>query len=122
MWSHVLGVIAPILLAGLGLLGCAFPRHEVEAPRPTPELNLRATVETKTESLVLITIDGVMWQDVFGGVSPTRAKQAGMSESAVVGPLELMPHLYSLARRGIVSGAPGYGPPMRASGPNYVSL
>ena len=57
----------------------------------------------QTRNVIVVTIDGVRWQDVFDGG-------------------ELTPNLHRrLADRGVVIGAPGYGV-MEASGPNYVSL
>jgi hypothetical protein len=65
--------------------------------------------------LVLITIDGVRWQEVFGGTDPSRTMLR-------LSGLALLPHLYKLGlERGAFIGAPGYGT-MAASGPNYVSL
>lgn len=118
-----LGIVALFGLASFGLSGCALPRNEVAAPRSTPHLDVDLTHRPgATERIIVITIDGVMWQDVFGGVSPERAEKAGLPPSFVLDGPQLLPNLYGLARKGIVSGAPGYGPPMTASGPNYVSL
>jgi hypothetical protein len=82
----------------------------------------KRTSSQTTENVIVVTIDGVRWQDVFGGVDASLAADAGMPESAIVDAPHLLPNLYALARRGLVSGAPGYGPAMEASGPNFVSL
>jgi hypothetical protein len=108
------------------LAACSWlPRAEVKAPRPAPMLAVEgdATRPTaKTKNVILVTIDGVRWQDVFGGVDPQMASMASMKATDVVGADELMPNLYALAKEGAVSGAPDHGAPMMASGPNYVSL
>lgn len=114
-------------LAGLiGLAGCshftARPPRDAPAPRPSPVLAVKKQPSHPTERLILITIDGVRWQDVFGGVDPELARKAGMGERILVDAPHLLPNLYGLASRGIVAGAPGHGPPMHATGPNYVSL
>lgn len=60
------------------------------------------------EHVILVVIDGVKWQDVFG-----------LEGDAA----EAMPTLQRWMNiEGAVIGAPGIGAPMRATGPNYVSL
>jgi hypothetical protein len=62
----------------------------------------------------------VRWQDVFVGADPVLAAAAHVPASTAD---ELMPHLHALlAERGAAIGAPGDGPPMVATGPNFVSL
>ena len=69
-----------------------------------------------------MTIDGVRWQEVFGGVDEQLAHSAGMSKCEVLAGGELMPNLHRhFVDRGVVIGAPGYGQ-MEASGPNFISL
>jgi len=75
-------------------------RAAVEAPRlcraPLGTVAPRARV-------VLVTVDGVRWQDVLSADGSARAR---------------LPHLYALADRGLIRG----GEAFKASGPNYVSL
>ena len=115
-----LTVSATTLLAACTWL----PRPEVLAPRPSPVLNAPSapTSRDRTDNVIVVTIDGVRWQDVFGGVDPGMAAMASLSTTEVVDAEALMPNLYAFARAGAVSGAPGHGKPMMASGPNYVSL
>lgn len=115
-----LTVTATTLLAACTWL----PRPEVLAPRPSPVLNSPATQTPRgrTDNVIVVTIDGVRWQDVFGGVDPGMAAMASLRTSEVVDAEALMPNLYAFAHAGAVSGAPGHGKPMMASGPNYVSL
>jgi hypothetical protein len=68
-------------------------------------------------AVVLVVLDGARWQDVFVGADPHLASGPAPSAAA------LMPHLHALvAERGAAVGAPGRGPAMTASGPNFVSL
>ena len=121
------GKFAPLFIV---LSACGWlPRADVKAPRPSPVLAQDGPRESwnegrvgRTENVVLVTIDGVRWQDVFGGVDPAMATMAGMRADDVVDAEGLMPNLYALARAGAVSGAPGHGRAMTATGPNYVSL
>lgn len=63
--------------------------------------------------LVLVTIDGVRWEDVF--VTGRRDARRDIAES--------MPSLRRLVReRGLALGGPGCNHDLRASGPNFVSL
>jgi Metalloenzyme superfamily len=74
-------------------------------------------------AVVIVTLDGVRWNEVFEGVDPALAKAHGMSESDVVSAAELMPNLHAMIdSRGVALGAPGHGAAIRASGPNFVSL
>jgi hypothetical protein len=76
----------------------------------------------RTRNVVIVTIDGVRWQEIFGGIDVPRARAAGMSGCDVVDGAELTPNLHRhFAGGGVVIGAPGYGE-MVASGPNFVSL
>ncbi len=66
--------------------------------------------------VVLVTLDGVRWQDVFEGTS------AGLAAAQQVRPssgAELMPTLHQLGRGGVLLG--GSEHPMVASGPNFIS-
>jgi hypothetical protein len=76
----------------------------------------QARPTVKPTPVVIVTIDGVRWQEIFEGTDPTL--YAGTARSAA----ELVPNLYKLGHeRGVTLGAPGFGV-MAASGPNYVSL
>lgn len=68
------------------------------------------------DPVVIVTLDGVRWQEIFEGTDPTRTNEPRISSS------QLMPNLYALGtERGAFLGAPGYGQ-VSASGPNFVSL
>jgi len=99
------------------------PKATVIAPLlPAPQ-DVEATAPPQTSAIVLVVLDGVRWQEVFGGVDPSLAKAQGFRAEEVVDAPHLMPTLHNvLIAHGVALGAPGYGPEMRATGPNYVSL
>ncbi len=79
-----------------------------------------AELADTTIPVVLVVLDGVRWQEIFGGVDPALA--ASHRAGPVVGARSLFPSLYAaLDARGAAVGAPGYGV-ISASGPNFVSL
>jgi len=88
-------------------LGCA-------ERSPTPPV--RAAPLELREPVLIVTLDGVRWQEVFGGTDPALTTRPHLS-----GP-ELFPNLYAFATtRGAFVGAPGHGV-IAATGPDYVSL
>jgi hypothetical protein len=79
-----------------------------------------AELADATIPVVLVVLDGVRWQEIFGGVDPVLA--ASHRAGPVVSARSLLPSLYAaLDARGAAVGAPGYGV-ISASGPNFVSL
>jgi hypothetical protein len=70
-----------------------------------------------TLTVVLVVLDGVRWQEIFGGVDERLRGSLPMRGAA-----ELVPNLTALAARGVALGAPGHGAPFLATGPNFVSL
>jgi phosphopentomutase/2,3-bisphosphoglycerate-independent phosphoglycerate mutase family metalloenzyme len=117
------------LIAGLILLlsACATTSRPREYGCPVaPAAGARAAAsragQHQTRNVIIVTIDGVRWQEVFGGVDEQLAHSAGMSKCEVLAGGELMPNLHRhFVDRGVVVGAPGYGQ-MEASGPNFMSL
>src|SRR5688572_24807971 len=88
--------------------------HPSPAPRPIDPA--RERMPGTKPIIVLVTMDGVRWQDVFEGTD------AVLSHAPSRPATELMPNLHRLAKeRGAAIGAPGRGV-MSAVGPNYVSL
>jgi hypothetical protein len=108
----------------LGLTGCAAPQLAQSVCRaPTPPLPPPAGPrEGHTRNVVLVTIDGARWQEMFRGVDPARAHSAGLPACAVVPSAELLPNLHRWFVRGGVAVGASDGAPMLASGPNFVSL
>lgn len=113
-----------MLVAGaVGLASCL-----VAEPALTPEgARERVLIEREPERphpvVVLVAVDGVRWQEVFRGVDPALARRFRLKQSEVVGAEALMPNLHRIVHEeGAAIGAPGSGPEMVASGPNWVSL
>ncbi|HEX2672310.1 MAG TPA: alkaline phosphatase family protein [Polyangiaceae bacterium] len=74
-------------------------------------------------TVVVVTLDGVRWHEVFEGVDPRLAASHGLSERELVSAAELTPNLHRIvATHGTALGAPGHGAAISASGPNFVSL
>jgi hypothetical protein len=66
---------------------------------------------SRTKQVILVTLDGVRWQDIFLGVDPTLASRHHLPDSALVDARTLLPNLYRLMVDGGVGiGAPGRGP------------
>jgi hypothetical protein len=97
------------------------PRTEAIAARHAPATRDASVAAAAAPSLpagpvILVTIDGARWQEVFEG-SDTELSHAPRRASR-----ELVPNLDRLAREnGAAVGAPGRGL-IRATGPNFVSL
>ncbi|MCC6647222.1 MAG: hypothetical protein IT374_16820 [Polyangiaceae bacterium] len=126
------------------LAGCAAPAREVArlaapnppvAPVPVPDdpappgevsplppAALPVVASPATRSVIVVTIDGARWQEVFHGVDRDRAIALGLSPDEIVDGRALMPNLHALGDRGVVLGAPGVGAAISASGPNFASL
>lgn len=116
-------VVVLALATSLTVAGCA-------DRSPTSQENWRGQARTYTRlaspagvldrgvdaPVVLVTIDGVRWKEIFEGTDPARAKGPPVSAAA------LTPNLHKLGfERGAFIGAPGRGT-IAASGPNYISL
>ncbi len=74
-------------------------------------------------AVVLVVMDGVRWQEVFDGAERGLAAPRGYDVSKLSSGAKLLPNLHRLIEtRGVAFGAPRVGPPLSASGPNFVSL
>ncbi|MFW5741524.1 MAG: alkaline phosphatase family protein [Myxococcota bacterium] len=112
--------------------GCQSPQSRltaVQIPANTPMASESTTAltpgtrATPTESVVLIALDGVRWQDVYVGVDRGMAEAEGIPEAFILPADQLLPNIHHrVIARGVALGAPGHGAPMRASGPNHLSL
>jgi hypothetical protein len=99
------------------------PKATLPAPLLLPEPSEAAAPAAETSAVVLVVLDGVRWQEVFDGVDAALAKAESLPTEDVVDARHLMPTLHdALIAHGVAVGAPGFGPEMRATGPNYVSL
>jgi len=109
-------LVAVLLLGGCGTLAPS-ARSCGDAP-PAPLATLEPS--GRTRNVILVTLDGVRWQDVLDGVEPARARAAHLPGCKVVPARSLVPNLSALARAGVVLG--GDDATMVSSGPSFVSL
>ncbi|HEY4011782.1 MAG TPA: alkaline phosphatase family protein [Polyangiaceae bacterium] len=81
-------------------------------------------LEDRTESaVVLVVLDGVRWQEVFGGADRALARQHGVNPAPWATPSELMPNLQQrLQSDAVAIGAPGHGAEMVTGGAQRISL
>src|SRR5678815_4769572 len=80
---------------------CGAGGHEV-CRLPSPPLVAPRAPAARTRNLILVTIDGVRWQDLFGG-APCHT-----------------PNLRALGEAGVALGE--HAAPVMSSGPRFVSL
>jgi hypothetical protein len=82
----------------------------------------RATQPAPARMVVMVAIDGVRHQEIFGGVDARLADEAGLAPEERLDAARLTPNLHwLLATRGAAIGAPGYGE-ITASGKHFISL
>jgi hypothetical protein len=102
--------------------GCLIVPPKASAGKSTTGYALQPGSQSAV-TIVIMTLDGVRWHEVFDGVDPALAKERGLPPEAVVGAAELMPNLHAIIdTHGVALGAPGHGATISASGPNFVSL
>jgi hypothetical protein len=100
----------------------ASPRapHRFEAAQPA---TVRDADERAESAVVLVVLDGVRWQDVFGGADRSLGGERGTDLPPWTSGRALMPNLYrSVDRHGLALGAPGHGAEMAVSGRQLISL
>lgn len=123
-------VLAPpvSLLASAGATWGAAPTGPV-APRAPhgvdaePAALERVTDERTESAVVLVVLDGVRWQEVFGGVDRSIARQHGLGPSGVANTHPLMPNLQRFSETdGLALGAPGHGAEISTGGSQRISL
>lgn len=110
--AAALGLGAATLFTGLGFHG------EDPSVLQVPAVCSSAATPPR---VVLITIDGVRWQDIYQGTDPALLAASGGGAPAASA-AELTPNIHELIRRGTALGAPGHGEAFSSSGPNFVSL
>jgi hypothetical protein len=99
------------------------PPREACSFEVTPGASERETEERAESAVVLVVLDGVRWQEVFGGADRALAYERGMNPLAWASPRKLMPNLQRLLdTRAIALGAPGRGAPITATGPQFISM
>jgi hypothetical protein len=106
----------------------AAPMASVPAREPhgfdaSPGASERHAEERTESAVVLVVLDGVRVQEVFGGADRTLARQRGLNPLAWASPRALMPNLHHLLdTQGLAIGAPGHGAEMVTGGPQHISL
>jgi hypothetical protein len=76
-----------------------------------------------TRNVIVVTLDGVRWQEMFGGSDLSLAQQQHLPRCSWLTARELVPNIYRrFVDGGAVVGAPGHGATIDASGPTFVSL
>jgi hypothetical protein len=99
------------------------PPREAHAADEVPLASERPVDERSESAVVLVVLDGVRWQEVFGGADRALARERGLNPLAWAGPRALMPNVHRmLESHAVAVGAPGHGAEVTASGPQYVSL
>lgn len=111
-----LGLLA-LLASGCADRGRAVELRDEDPFRPPVTASSRVIEGRGVEDpVILITIDGVRWQEIFNGTERVRSLSPAVSAAT------LLPNLHKLGtERGAFLGAPGRGT-IAASGPNFVSL
>jgi hypothetical protein len=105
---------------GMGVAFASTPPLEVRSPAPAAPAK-----PPPPRSVVLVTIDGVRWEDVFHGASakllPEGSRLAGVEASAR--PFSTMPRTKRLVQRGVALGGGGDGcGTVKPAGGAFVSL
>lgn len=113
--------------AAFAVTGCLLASPQPSAGASNAErvgfAALSSQSSTPPITIVLVTLDGVRWHEVFEGVDAKLAASHGLSPYEVVSAAELTPNLHRIvATHGAALGAPGFGGTISASGPNFVSL
>jgi hypothetical protein len=109
------------LAAWLATSTASAPRSYADEAHPSPARRCSLGAAS-IDTVVLVALDGVRWQEIFRGVDPELAAGARLGPAARLSAEQLVPAIHDLARRGVALGAPGHGEPFLASGPNFVSL
>ena len=113
--------------AAFAVTGCLLATSNPSAGALRAERAGSASVDRQSTvpavTVVIVTLDGVRWHEVFEGVDARLAASHGLSPDDVVSAAELTPNLHRIvAMGGAALGAPGHGAAISASGPNFVSL
>jgi uncharacterized protein (DUF1501 family) len=110
-------------MAGL-MIGCSSLLPAPDGADPgggglsTPRTSEQGRAHGQPARVLLLTIDGVRARDVFEVAERERLP----AQREALDALSRLPNLTALAARGVAVGAGREGAPMRASGPNFVSL
>ena len=114
-------------LFGLPLLFTSCAGASPSPPPPAPSGSgtspPAAVRDPSVDNVILVTLDGVRWQEIFTGMDPERADEAGLPGGEARTARSLTPNFHRLFfDGGTVLGDPHLGEPFLATGPHYVSL
>lgn len=123
-------VLAPplLLLASAGATWGAAPvstvvprePHALEVLQPAVE---RVADDRSESAVVLVVLDGVRWQEVFGGADRALSRQHGVKLGTWASARVLMPNLqHMIDTEGMAIGAPGHGEEITTGGSQRISL
>lgn len=114
---------ASIVALALTQLSPTLPPHLARAnaavPTPTGSSEALPIGPSPSDPVIFVVLDGVRWQEIFGGVD---GRFATGTQAPLLDAAGLTPHLHAMMdRNGVALGAPGRGS-ISASGPRFVSL
>lgn len=103
------------------LASCVTPESTREPPHGSADARRAPRAAEAPLHVVIVTLDGARAQEILGGTDHALADSQSLLPEERPGPDALTPELTALIRRGAaVLGTPDA--PMRATGPNFVSL
>jgi hypothetical protein len=109
--------------SALGIAAFALASSVLATPGATGLASTRApSSEPGPVQVVVVTLDGVRYREIFEGIDPKLAAERGPIQGAVNDAAGLMPNLHRLMTEGAALGAPGHGASISASGPQFLSL
>jgi hypothetical protein len=121
-----------VVLLPMSLIGRAGAMWSTPAPAPPREPRTFATTELASarvsedrdeSAVVLVVLDGVRWQEFFGGADRALERARGMNPATWAGERTLLPNVAKmLETRAVAIGAPSHGAAMGATGPQFISL
>jgi hypothetical protein len=111
-----------IALVALGVLFSVGTERPAGSAAPAAPERTWAIAPTG-DNVVLVTLDGVRWQEIFDGADPALAEDVALPRGEARAARGLTPNLHRLFfDEGAVLGDPRRGEGLRASGPVFVSL
>ncbi len=120
--AHIVRLTGALLLCALGTSSGGDSSAAAE-PVASDSAASTPRAACQKSSVVLLTLDGVRWQEVFGGVDAAQAQAHGLAAHERLSAERLMPNLHRLiALDGAALGAGPDQAAIHASGPNFVSL
>jgi hypothetical protein len=118
--KHLYSVCAVLFTSILTMLSCGSHVESVTRAAPRP-LVVAPKVQNASEIVVVVTIDGVRWQDVFHGIDRSLGSHLGPEFATWQTAQALTPNLHRMAmNQGVLLGDDAA--PMVASSPSTVSL